>query len=276
LLVNRDFEIQTPLQRISTRLLFIDFQSRLHYFHAVQCMPKAKVWRKTWAEHDIQKALDYLRAGHSSNISKTADKFGVPRRTLGNRWHNRSDAARAAHRRQQHLSNAEEEALADWIVHRSDIARPLNKRTLLRKLERIIGRKPSPMWYRRFLKRHPNVRLGKPSGLDPKRAQSFNRATINEHFVQLGEVLDKHNIPWSNVYNMDEKGCQRGGGRRMQAIKYFIPRNRRPQYKLRSANLELVTIIECICADGESLKPGFIFPGKEFHPEWFQVDNGVR
>jgi hypothetical protein len=43
-----------------------------------------------------------------------------------------------------------------------------------------------------------------------------------------------------------------------------------------SANLELVTIIECICADGESLKPGFIFPGKEFHPEWFQVDNDIR
>jgi hypothetical protein len=59
LLVNRDFEIQTPLQHISTRLLFIDFQLRLHYFHAVQCMPKAKVWHKTWAEYDIQKALDY-------------------------------------------------------------------------------------------------------------------------------------------------------------------------------------------------------------------------
>jgi hypothetical protein len=88
--------------------------------------------------------------------------------------------------------------------------------------------------------------------------------------------MDKHNIPWSNVYNMDKEGCQWGGGQRMQAIKYFIPHNWYPQYKLRSANLELVTIIECICADGESIKPGFIFPGKKFHPEWFEVDNDIR
>jgi hypothetical protein len=40
--------------------------------------------------------------------------------------------------------------------------------------------------------------------------------------------------------------------------------------------LELVTIIECISADGDSIKPGFIFPGVEFHPEWFQVDDGIR
>ncbi|KIM59046.1 hypothetical protein SCLCIDRAFT_94999, partial [Scleroderma citrinum Foug A] len=43
-------------------------------------------------------------------------------------------------------------------------------------------------------------------------------------------------------------------------------------YKFRSDNLELVTIIECVCADGTSLKPGFVFSGKQFHPEWFQTD----
>ena len=89
--------------------------------------------------------------------------------------------------------------------------------------------------------------------------------------------MDKKNIPWCNIYNMDEKGCQRGGGRRIQAIKYFIPCNQQLSYKLRSANLELVTIVECICADGTSLLPGFIFPGKEFHPEWFMdVDERIR
>lgn len=62
----------------------------------------------------------------------------------------------------------------------------------------------------------------------------------------------------------------------MQAVKYFIPRNRRPHYRLRSANLELVTIIECVSADGEAIKPGFIFSGKEHHPEWFEVDPEIR
>jgi hypothetical protein len=62
----------------------------------------------------------------------------------------------------------------------------------------------------------------------------------------------------------------------MQAIRYFIPHNQRPQYKLCSTNLELIIIIECVCADGSDVKLGFIFPGKEFHPEWFEVDDDIR
>ena len=124
-------------------------------------------------------------------------------------------------------------------------------------------------WITKFLARHPTIRLGKPSGLDPLRAQCFNKANIDQHFDELEEVLEKKGIPWCNVYNMDEKGCQRGGGRRMQSIKFFIPRTRQPHYKLRGGNLQLTTIIECICADGTELPPGFVFPGKQFHEEWF-------
>jgi hypothetical protein len=87
--------------------------------------------------------------------------------------------------------------------------------------------------------------------------------------VELGQVLDERKIPIENQYNMDEKGCQRGGGRHLRAIKYFIPPSWHPHYKLRSANLELVTIIECVCADGMSIDPGFIFAGEKFHLEWF-------
>jgi hypothetical protein len=32
-----------------------------------------------------------------------------------------------------------------------------------------------------------------------------------------------------------------------------------------------------VCADGTSLLPGFIFPRKEFHPEWFiDMDERIR
>lgn len=129
--------------------------------------------------------------------------------------------------------------------------------------------RPSKGWIRRFLERHPEVVLGKPSGLDPKRAQAFNRPVVDDYFKQLEALVKELKIPWSHVYNMDEKGVQRGGGRRLQNIKYFVPRGRRPKYKLRSANLELVTIVECVCADGSSLQPGFIFAGKEFSRSWF-------
>jgi len=239
-------------------------------------MVKANVYRKKdWTEDDLQKALDQYWAldlgDRPRAVSKIAVSCGVPRQTLSNRIKGKHKPARKSQASKQLLSDAEEDVLVDWIQYRSDTARPLSCRTLTKKVSQICGKTVGQRWYLRFISRHPEICLGKPSGLDPKRAQCFNRATIDDHFCQLREVLDAKGIPWANIYNMDEKGCQRGGGRRMQAIKYLIPRNRRPRYKLRSANLELVTIIECVSADGESLPPGFIFPGKEFHPEWYRT-----
>lgn len=101
------------------------------------------------------------------------------------------------------------------MEHRSATGRPLSKRSLNFKLEKIIGFRPGKRWITKFLSRHPTIRLGKPSGLDPLRAKCFNKANIDQHFDELEEVLEKKGIPWCNVYNMDEKGCQRGGGRRM-------------------------------------------------------------
>jgi hypothetical protein len=74
---------------------------------------------------------------------------------------------------------------------------------------------------------------------------------------------------------MDEKGCQRGGGRQSNGRKYFLRRNKCAKYRKRSANLELVTIIECVCADGTEMLPGFVFSGKEFSPEWLDVDENI-
>ena len=74
---------------------------------------------------------------------------------------------------------------------------------------------------------------------------------------------------------MDEKGCQRGGGRKGSNRKCLIPCRRCPKYMSRSTNLELITIIECVCADGTALLPGFVFSGKEFCPELFMVDPNI-
>ncbi|KIK34931.1 hypothetical protein CY34DRAFT_41965, partial [Suillus luteus UH-Slu-Lm8-n1] len=42
--------------------------------------------------------------------------------------------------------------------------------------------------------------------------------------------------------------------------------------KAKSDQLELVTVIECVCADGTNLKPGFIFSGSQIYPEYFEED----
>ena len=219
-----------------------------------------------------------LLPGDRLSIRQTALKFEVSYFTLRNRIKGLHQNARKAHEHQQSLSTIQEHVIVEWLTELSNQSVPLSKRTLRKKVQDITGGRirPGKQWITRFLARHPGLKLGKPSGLDPKRAQCFNHTTVTNHFELLEKVLHDLDIPWENVWNMDEKGCQRGGGRKASAEKYFVPRIKRPCYRQRSGNLELVTIIECVNAAGDSIKPGFVFPGKQFHKGWLEVDPEIK
>ncbi|KAF8595941.1 hypothetical protein BDV93DRAFT_528355 [Ceratobasidium sp. AG-I] len=64
---------------------------------------------------------------------------------------------------------------------------------------------------------------------------------------------------------MDEKGIQIGGGKKGGGRKFICGRKQRASVKLRNSNLELVTVVECISADGEALPPSFILSGEPGH-----------
>ncbi|KAE9386202.1 hypothetical protein BT96DRAFT_743431, partial [Gymnopus androsaceus JB14] len=96
------------------------------------------------------------------------------------------------------------------------------------------------------------------------------------HFQLLSNLLKEHGIPWENVYNMDEKGVQMGGGRKNSQEKFFFSREDRMMYRQKGDSLELITIIDCVCADGTApIKPGFVFAGATKFEEWFEVDNEI-
>jgi hypothetical protein len=244
-------------------------------------MPPRRVPISPDTEKLIQEACTQICAQAKPNILDVLRKIkartgvALPYHTVRNRFQGKHVPPRQAHVSQQLLSPEAEEVLVDWITFLSDTGHPLSKRTIRKKAEALCGKKPSKSWITYFLRRHSEVKLGRPSGLDPKRAQAFNKPTVHKHFDLLLEITRKYEIPIENVYNMDEKGCQRGGGRKNSIRKYLVHRSRRPKYRARSGNLELVTIIECVCADGTYLLPGFVFSGKEFAREWFEVDPGI-
>jgi hypothetical protein len=124
---------------------------------------------------------------------------------------------RKGHEGQQLLSPAQENVLVEWITLLADTGHCISKRMLRTKAEALCGRKPGTMWICYFLSRHPEVVLGKPLGLDPKRAQAFNKPTVKRHFELLEAIINKYGIPPENIYNMDEKGVQRGGGHKAHA-----------------------------------------------------------
>jgi hypothetical protein len=209
--------------------------------------------------------------GGKINIKKMATHLDVPYTTLHARFLNVHKSRNEAHTTQQFLSPTLEQLLIKWIIHLGSTGRPLCKRTIRVRAQHLHpeNKKPCRNWIYLFLKRHPEIVLSTPCGLDPKRAKAFNRPVVNRYFDELASLTESLGIPIENIYNMDEKGCQRGGGKRGTRRKYLYSRKQRAKYKHRSANLELITIIEAICADGTDLKPGFVFPGSSFSPEWF-------
>jgi hypothetical protein len=163
--------------------------------------------------------------------------------------------------------------LIEWINHLGMLGQPLESRTINPYVQDLCGRVPGVNWLRRFLKRNSKaVRYCRSMALDPKRAMCFNYTSIKSYFEQLKVVIETHKIPWENVYNMDEKGCQLGGGRKGRRQKYLFGRNSRARYRIRDANLELVTVVECVSADGHALKPYIIFKGKRIVKNWYTAE----
>ncbi|KAJ3978947.1 hypothetical protein F5890DRAFT_1547654, partial [Lentinula detonsa] len=55
---------------------------------------------------------------------------------------------------------------------------------------------------------------------------------------------------------MDEKGVQMGVGRKNSQQRFFYSRSDKNMYRQHSDDLQLVTIINCVCADGTAtIKP---------------------
>jgi hypothetical protein len=115
--------------------------------------------------------------------------IAVPYFRLRNCFLGKTKSRRASHETQQLLGSEQEKVLVDWIEYLSSTSHPLSKCTIRKKAQDISGTKPSQNWIPLFLQRNPSIKLGKPSGLDPKQAQAFNCTMVGHHFDLLKEVI---------------------------------------------------------------------------------------
>jgi len=164
--------------------------------------------------------------------------------------------------------------VVDWATFLSIQGRPVDKGTLTPKLLQLCpdwaGTGPSKHWWDSFLKRHPDIKLRRASGVPPKHTQSFNFLVVNKLFELIDDVKEQHNIPWRLVLNPDEKGLQ-SGSQTTDQKKCFVPLEIPNTVKLQSDNLQLVTVIECVTAEGVALDPAFIFPGEGHFETWYDI-----
>lgn len=190
-----------------------------------------------------------------------------------------------AHTYEQLLTKAKEETICKWLKYMGMTGCPVSKEslhvkvgsisTVLQKKLQQTGKQHilSRTWIYKFLAWNPDLQLRRPTGLDPKHTQNFNCSVVMCHFQILNAFLKQPEIPWENIYNMDKKGIQLGSGRKLDNTKFLYSWDQHNWVKLQSADLELVTKIECVSANRLVLNLGIIFCGKNvLHDEYFEQD----
>jgi hypothetical protein len=152
--------------------------------------------------------------------------------------------------------------LAEWVILQGEKGLPLTREDLRIHAALIAGKELGEIgrnWHVKFEERHPHIRVAKATKLDPKRVKNFNKAAINDYFDKLEDIHAQFpdGIPPEHIWNMDEKGIQLGGGRKNLGKKFYFLHKQRNKYHIRSDNLELVTILECVSAAGAVVPPSF-------------------
>lgn len=175
-----------------------------------------------------------------------------------------------AHMAKRVLDDAQELVLVEWTKLWGRQGLPPSRRQIRIRAQKLVGRekRPTDRWLKDFNRRHPDLVFKKSRNLDPKQAACFNQTTTQAHFTDLGRAME--GVKLENMYNGDEIGMQQGGGRKSLPTHFAFDVDDEACVRLRSDNLELVTVIDVVCADGTKLVPGFIMPGSVyFELDWF-------
>ncbi|KIM40829.1 hypothetical protein M413DRAFT_39802, partial [Hebeloma cylindrosporum] len=183
----------------------------------------------------------------------------VAHSTLTDRAKGRHISLKEASKKKQILAPEAEKALLDWAVQSGETGLPYSKLSLRSHASALRGSIVGKRFHEKFEARHPILKKAKGSKLDPKRAKHFNKAVVDDFFDKWEELNTTHSgIPPEHIWNMDEKGIQMGGGRKGNGRKFYFSREQAECFRISSDNLELVTVLECVSAAGESTRPSFV------------------
>ena len=220
----------------------------------------------------MELAIDaILAAGFKDNglpklsYSEAVRRFNLPSRTtLQARMQGRQKRAEASKARRL-LPDGAEEVLKEWIREKGRRGMPMSPEMVAEHVKVMWNMEVGKNWVLRFRARNPDLKAKWTTSLEQCRAQALNEVAVDHYFQMLKDTIDEFNISPENIYNMDEKGIQLGAGKRIMAI---VDRDQKTVQHVEDGNRELVTIIECVCADGTAIRPSLVYKGAKRDLEW--------
>ena len=158
-------------------------------------MTKARVRTDSDYERRIQHALTTLKSDPALSIRAAGVKFGVSRTTLRNRDFGKTQPRNQAHKKQQLLTEEEENEMVAWVKRLDNIGIP-PRLSHLHEMANVIvrGRQEGEAVsvgkhsISRFLDRHIEIASQFASRIDSQRESASHPASIKSYFDRLGEV----------------------------------------------------------------------------------------
>src|SRR4051794_9556045 len=214
-------------------------------------------------EDRLQAALKELSLQPKLSLPLTARRFDVVERTLRDRKNGGRQQRQKAHLHECLLNPYQEQALVQWICVQDDRGIPPRLDLVRDKVLAIIQQSQSKTslgkhWLDRFIKRHPELQIRYSQRLERQRSAAGNPRVLEHHFKLFHKMLKEYNVKEVNIWNMDEKGFLLGVSAKCRVVCRKGRKN--PKYT-QDGNRELITVLECVSAEGVVLPPLIVTKG---------------
>ena len=228
-------------------------------------------------ESRILEAVATYQHGENTNITSLHNEYHVPYHALQSRIKG-NPSRKAPLPANQTLDKAQEDAVKLWIKQLDEAGRPPTAEMVTNCTNTILCQSHenpettpptiSKMWTYHFLQHlPPEYKCVKQHPMDPKHIWAEDIGIVQTFYDHWEIAIKTHGIWPCNIYNMDETGFQIGQGKVEKVITAF------PE---ASANIgsamtcKLVTVVECISAEGKAINPFLVLAGSYHLEDWYK------
>ena len=180
-------------------------------------MTRHKSEKAAETDAKVEAAIDGLCNGVYSTPYAAAKALQLSRNTLNRRLAGGNSRAQGKEN-QQNLTHAEEQALARWITRLTATGHPA-RHTFIKEIAEEIQKQRhtnsatsvsypdfGDAWVPQFLSHHPNLQTTLASVIESARIKEVSSEAVINFFKVFSALLEEHQIPLENVFNMDETG----------------------------------------------------------------------
>lgn len=219
---------------------------------------------RTWTTESMSAAVVDVKSGILS-LRKAAEKYAVPKSSLNDRVRGKVGEFSVWGSKPK-LAKLDEALLIDTAKSRSELGIGFSKHNFIRAAGELAKKRqinfkssnPSDMWWRGLKTRHNNFSLRTPEATASNRHTAMTRERLEQYFTALGKVLTDNKLQAKHVWNMDESGFTLSH----KPGRVVAEKGSRTVHAKTSTSRELITVIACANASGQTTPPHFIVPGK--------------